>query len=706
MFRGNVLTKLTKFMAIGLKEKLYFISIGMVLFISFAVFVPFQKGIEDQKASKRVGFALYYNNLTNSISEQFFTNYNNVQSFARNKDLKDKDPGASTFLLNELVTLYPDTDMLFLIGLDGKLIAHSEITATGEKLNTEFLKSYNFKNDNWFQKTSKGEYTENYDKKIFGAFAGKVHESEMISKVYGEKRMGQYFSTRIEDEYGDPIAVLGAFVGSRWFESEMKNLFHTLNSNGMDSSEIHLINSEGKVITSYDKELAKKDKNLHDFENYNLAKTLIASDDEMAVKMKEGKVDTILHPHILGDSKETYLYSFGEIHHRRFLDMMKWKLVIGMTEKQAYGEIITLQNLFYFTLAGVLILCVAISFATVRNLYKQLLGVVASLENSAKSTVKFVENLNGVSHRVSELTSNQAQAIHETASTLDELSSMVKMNAQNAATSVDVSTDNERVAQDGKHKVEEVKSSMNNIKQANDDVLRTTNDGSEKISEIVNLINEINEKTQVINDIVFQTKLLSFNASVEAARAGEHGKGFAVVAEEVGNLAAMSGTASEEINAILTKSVAHVEKIVKENKESVESMIEQSRVKIDDGIKVSEECTGALEEIVHGVMNVSSMSQEISAATSEQETGVTNISQAMNQMQEASSDNQEIASKMLQYAEDLNNETNNLQNVLSILQNEIIGGRTKNDASTSKVKKTEDAKVVKFPKESNHKKAS
>ncbi|MBC7465119.1 MAG: hypothetical protein H7256_03945 [Bdellovibrio sp.] len=48
---------------------------------------------------------------------------------------------------------------------------------------------------------------------------------------------------------------------------------------------------------------------------------------------------------------------------------------------------------------------------------------------------------------------------------------------------------------------------------------------------------EIGNKTKVINDIVFQTKLLSFNASVEAARAGEHGKGFAVVAEEVGKLA-------------------------------------------------------------------------------------------------------------------------------------------------------------------------
>ncbi len=51
---------------------------------------------------------------------------------------------------------------------------------------------------------------------------------------------------------------------------------------------------------------------------------------------------------------------------------------------------------------------------------------------------------------------------------------------------------------------------------------------------------DIGDKTKVINDIVFQTKRLSFNASVEAARAGEHGKGFAVVAEEVGNLAQMS----------------------------------------------------------------------------------------------------------------------------------------------------------------------
>jgi methyl-accepting chemotaxis protein len=69
-----------------------------------------------------------------------------------------------------------------------------------------------------------------------------------------------------------------------------------------------------------------------------------------------------------------------------------------------------------------------------------------------------------------------------------------------------------------------------------------------RISEVFKIVQEIAEKTNVINDIVFQTKLLSFNASVEAARAGEHGKGFAVVSEEIGKLAASSGKASVEIN--------------------------------------------------------------------------------------------------------------------------------------------------------------
>ena len=80
----------------------------------------------------------------------------------------------------------------------------------------------------------------------------------------------------------------------------------------------------------------------------------------------------------------------------------------------------------------------------------------------------------------------------------------------------------------------------------------------------------------MINDIVFQTKLLSFNASVEAERAGEHGKGFAVVAQEVGNLATMSGESAEEITKILDESVKMVQKLVSSNQVEIEKLVQEN----------------------------------------------------------------------------------------------------------------------------------
>jgi methyl-accepting chemotaxis protein len=94
---------------------------------------------------------------------------------------------------------------------------------------------------------------------------------------------------------------------------------------------------------------------------------------------------------------------------------------------------------------------------------------------------------------------------------------------------------------------------------SNQEFFEEINASNEELRIIINIISDISEKTKVINDIVFQTRLLSFNASVEAARAGEHGKGFAVVAEEIGKLASVSGNSAKEINDILGHATTQVE---------------------------------------------------------------------------------------------------------------------------------------------------
>src|SRR6202007_2185187 len=117
----------------------------------------------------------------------------------------------------------------------------------------------------------------------------------------------------------------------------------------------------------------------------------------------------------------------------------------------------------------------------------------------------------------------------------------------------------------------------------NDHVMDQIKQSNEKVADIVKVISEIGNKTKVINDIVFQTKLLSFNASVEAARAGEHGRGFAGVCRGVGNLAEMSGKSAKEISSLLEESVSRVETMVAETRQTVAGLMNRSRSIVETG---------------------------------------------------------------------------------------------------------------------------
>lgn len=99
--------------------------------------------------------------------------------------------------------------------------------------------------------------------------------------------------------------------------------------------------------------------------------------------------------------------------------------------------------------------------------------------------------------------------------------------------------------------------------------MNTMKTSNAEVKELVGIINGISERTKVIDEIVFQTKLLSFNASVEAERAGEHGRGFAVVAQKVGNLAQMSGKAAQEISSILKQSIEKSVSVTSNNEKNV-----------------------------------------------------------------------------------------------------------------------------------------
>lgn len=287
------------------------------------------------------------------------------------------------------------------------------------------------------------------------------------------------------------------------------------------------------------------------------------------------------------------------------------------------------------------------------------------------------------SQKLSQSSAEQASSLQETAASIEEMTSMVGKNAENSVEAKDTADKSQEKATEGQRIVEQMLQSMEDINSANANIQTQMEKSNQQMNEIVKIIEDIGNRTQVINDIVFQTKLLSFNASVEAARAGEYGKGFAVVAEEVGNLAEMSGKAATEISAMLQSSKTKVSEIAAETQEKVSRLIQEGKKQVESGTDVARQCGEVLGDIVENINRVSMMSSEISHATKEQSAGITEINKAVGQLEQVTQSNSAASEQVASAADQLSSQADIMKDVVEKMKGAIEGAKSLNDLETS-----------------------
>lgn len=313
------------------------------------------------------------------------------------------------------------------------------------------------------------------------------------------------------------------------------------------------------------------------------------------------------------------------------------------------------------------------SFFIGKNLRSEMLLAVKQLQEASLRTRTSGESLVETSAQLAQSTTEQAAAIQQTTAALFEINTMVSHSSENAQKSTGVAEKSQRAAVEGQNTVRSTIEAIHSIQSANEDILKQIDRGNQQMAEIVRIITGIGEKTKVINDIVFQTKLLSFNASVEAARAGEHGKGFAVVAEEVGGLAQMSGNAAKEISEMLDASISKVRSIAEDTKTKVSQMVEIGTSRIQTGAQVAEQCGDLLSQLVSQVEEVRLMSVDISQSAKEQNTAVTEITKAMNLLDQATGVNSSASEEAAFASKDLAIQAEELESIVSRLSATVHG---------------------------------
>ncbi len=389
-----------------------------------------------------------------------------------------------------------------------------------------------------------------------------------------------------------------------------------------------------------------------------------------------------------------FMKSFEELEVRleTLGEMIEAEATKQSEQGQKYAADLTKLTL-YMVIAGLLISIIVsfLAFKFISGLTTNLATITSGLKDEATQIVDTSKNMATVAGRLSEASTEQAASLQETVASLDEISAMITRNADSAASSARMSEESTVIAQKGKEKTEIMMESINSIAEGNDEIILQMQKSNEQISDIVKVIQNIGQKTQVINDIVFQTKLLSFNASVEAARAGEHGKGFSVVAEEVGNLASMSGNAATEITSMLNSSIKHVTDIVDGTKGLMDNLIRKSREKVNFGTETAKQCKEALDEILANVSSVNEMVREISTASQEQSTGVVEVNKAMSELDQVTQSNSGIAHDSSKAANGLNLQAERLNSLVAELTR-LTGGQSVN--SVMPKRKEEKKKAV------------
>lgn len=208
----------------------------------------------------------------------------------------------------------------------------------------------------------------------------------------------------------------------------------------------------------------------------------------------------------------------------------------------------------------------------------------------------------------------QDQEITNTSSAVEELTVSMKQVSNNAEASAEAARRALDAAEQGNRAVRDTLEGMQRIRasvQATAKKIKSLGDRSLEISEIIN----------VINDITEQTNLLALNAAIEAARAGEAGRGFAVVADEVRKLAEHSRTATKDIAAL-------IKAIQAETNEAVVVM-EEGTKEVEVGARLADQAGKALEAISSVVRQSAELVQEISLASKQQVRGTEGVANAM-----------------------------------------------------------------------------
>lgn len=279
-----------------------------------------------------------------------------------------------------------------------------------------------------------------------------------------------------------------------------------------------------------------------------------------------------------------------------------------------------------------------------KQMIHHVLEIAGKVQNQTKEATSMTEELASfasvVDKAVLEIscsTQSTAQNIQQQTTMTQQIQSTIQKVEVQSKQMVDSANDSNSAVQKSKEVMTKLKSQSLRIAQFNENVLETTRQLKEQVSDVQSI-------AAAIADISTQTNLLALNASIESARAGEAGRGFAVVAEQIRKLSEETGKETERIHGILEELIQNATQTSNIIEESVVSAKEQENL-VELSAESFEQIAGSIGLLSENVGELNQRLGDLSQANEQIVESITQLSAATQQVTAGAQQASEICDK-------------------------------------------------------------
>lgn len=494
------------------------------------------------------------------------------------------------------------------------------------------------------------------------------------------------------------VAALAGFVFvERTFEGYQNRLenIQTINQIQMRLKDIRLIEtdaileSDADLLSTYPNRTADLFKDLEGLlsgvalRSQNQPTYQTVESLKAALLKRKDLSDQILRAAVSGDSdKALELYDFTDKENmqiQEFINSTSAELSAYETSRVA-GIKQELNRGIRNWIVGVALLALGCISLVPSIVHSNMSSVRRQLARSVDNILDSAQKVEPLLRRIDEFGSKFRQGKDASQTALNESGAAIQMLADSlmrhaddigkTATFVAISSDETEKSQTT---VVTISDTFRNAQENNDALIKKIEAYSARIEEVLRTIEGVSEKTRILNDLVFQTRIISINASVEAARAGEAGRGFSIVAEELAHLSQSTGQSAKDFASVLESGLSSVESLLKDSQEDFSSILTISREIMERGTRASAQCSESIFVLAKTNRDLSELVGDSGQALQTQLARFASVSESLRRLNESIFTEAHLSENYTHSMQELKEQSDNLKGLARNLASGLKG---------------------------------